>query len=368
MDEFVWRWAPAVDERLKAKIQRSTVFLVCLTALFAVLAATVELRVWGVITLLVAAIGLLAYGEHRRFVSTVVGVNRDGTLVVRDARSTSSVALAAVDMVDVTERSGGASRMETEWVIQAAGPAQTMQHRLGAPGGLWQTPPAQIAALRTELQTQAVAAGAQLDPTLRHEATLSPPPDPSTAQTTVMPAATPPPSPPPPTGWVSAEELARFEWSPPVAPNAVRRRQRFRAGYITVTVLLMGVAAFSVRDDGVAAMVLSALVAPGILLAICLALDWAIGRARRFVLTVADGVLEVPGARSGASSIALHGSQVSIDQVTSPGHDTTTSPTNTLLRVTAADGSRLQRQFPSFGVTTTRDDYLALERELRRRC
>lgn len=376
MNQFVWQWTPTIDDRLKLKIRRSVVLVCCLTALFAVLAVTVELRLWGVMTLMMIAIGLMGHAEHRRFVSTVVGVDTTGTLVVRDARSTSSAALAAVDMIDVTERSGGAHRMESEWVVEAAGPAQTMQHRLGAPGGLWQAPPTQIDALRHELRRQAVAAGARLDPGLRPDAADSvqsppfePPPDPSTVATTVMPAAVPPPSPPAPAGWVSPEELARFEWRPPVAATATRRRQLFRFGYITVTALLMVVAAFSVREDGVAAMVLSALVAPGIVFVLCLGLDWAIGRSRRFVLTVTDGVLAVPASRSGVDHIALRGSQVSIDEVRSSTHTgtTTTTSTSTVLRVVGADGSKLERRFPSFGVTTTRNDYLALERELRRR-
>jgi len=312
----------------------------------------------------------LTYNEHRRFLSTVVAVDGAGTLMVQDSRRTSTVPLGGLDMIDVSERSGGPSRMEAEWVVEAAGPGHTMQHRIAAPGGLWQTPPAQVDTLRTELQRQATMFGARLDPSLRRDGGGDAPPGPAATDqaqvaTTVMPAA----APPPPAGWVSAGELANFEWRPPVAANAHARRRNFRIGYIAVTAAFMAIAAYSERDSGLAGMLLSAAVAPGILLTFCLIADWAIGRSRRFVLRVVDGVLQVPGSRSGLQTIALKGAQLSIDEVTTTTHSggTTGRSTNTVLRVTGADGSSLQRQFPSLGVKTTRVDYLALERELRRR-
>lgn len=161
----------------------------------------------------------------------------------------------------------------------------------------------------------------------------------------------------------------RFEWRPPVSPRAERRRVWLRIGYVGFALVIAVIGVVSAWGDPVG-VVLSAVTVPGLILLAGGAFDYVLGRNRRFRIVVDDGVLTVD--RAGRErSIPLTGATVGVDTQshlqTTPGSSAMTRTVFWMLTVRAPDGSELLQKFPGWGTTTRRDDYVALERELRQR-
>ena len=357
-----WTWRPEPSERLRRRVLLTTLILGGMIVGSIAIAVLSPARFSIVVAVMMAGIGVFWLLEHRRFRSTVVEVGADGVLRASDGKRSTSIDLTTADTIAVRLRteSGQSIAFSTpRWSIEIAGPNDAFSYGLAHAAGIFNPDDADIHRLEDGLRAEATRRGARLSESPAADTGAAPvdtPPsmiaglqDPASGPTLTDPPAT------------------RFEWRPPVSPNADRRRRWFRIGYVGVALLIAVFGAASVWGDWVG-VVLSALTVPGLILIFCGGVDYAIGRSRRFRIVVDNGVLTVePG--SDDRRIALRGAKVSVDkasQLTANANMTHRS-VRWHLAVDSADGASLRRMFPSLGTTTTHDDYVALERELRRR-
>lgn len=350
----VWSWSPTPSDALRRKVRLTAVGALAAIAAAVAVAVLSSARFTIVIALMVLSIGVFWWLEHQRFRATVVSLDHRGTLRVADGRSDQSIELGSVDTIRLRQRTeSGQSVLFTtpRWTIELAGPDGVLSHRFAQAAGFINADEADVEQLEAELRAHARRLGAPLD--RPHD----------TPGGSAAPSLLAPP------GGTTAESAApvdgHFEWRPPTSPNAARRRRIFRIGYVGAALLIAVLGAAAAWGDWVG-VVLSAVTVPGLVIVFCGGIDWALGRARRFRIVVEDGVLRIePGDRR----IALRGATVSIDtqsQMTSTNSGMQRS-VHWVLRVQAADGTSLQRMFPGWGTTTREADYVALERELRRR-
>ena len=158
-------------------------------------------------------------------------------------------------------------------------------------------------------------------------------------------------------------------WHPRLSPNADRNRRLLRASFGLPAIAIAIYAVVAYRDEGIVAVLLSALTVPGILVAIGAGLDWAARRGRSFRLIADAGILHI-GQPGKERALPLAGSTVSIELVNETaytGSGRAVHGTRWQLHHTAPDGEVRRVPFPSFGTATTREDYIALERELQQR-
>lgn len=336
-----------MTDRLRRNVLITTMVLAAVTVGSIAVAALSPARFTIVVAFMIASIAVFWWKEHGRFRSTRVEVGADGVLRVDDGRRSSSIDLSTVDTIAVRKRTeSGQSVLFTtpRWSIDVAGPDDVVSHPLAQAVGLFNADEDDLRELESGIRAHADRFGARLAGSPERG---RPPGEPGVAPT--------------------ASITGRFEWRPPVSPNADRRRLWYRIAYVGAAVAIAVLGITSAWGDWVG-VVLSAITVPGIVLAFCGGIDSAIGRSRRFRIVVDDGVLTVePGV--GTSRIDLRGAAVRVDKTS---HITTTADSQTrtvrwYLQVTGTDGSKLHRTFPSLGTTTTQDDYVALERELRRR-
>lgn len=344
----VWRWTPPVSDDLTRKVRMTAAVSAFVVIGVVAYAAVNPGRATIVVAALTVSIAFFWWQEHRRFRRTTVELSADGVLGVGDGRQSGRIDLATADTIHVRRRtqSGQAwTSMTPRWVIEVASADGVLTHRIAHAAGLFNLDEHELRGLEIELRTAAGVTAA--------------PPAQSTAP---LPAA---PAPEIEAG--SGADHTRFEWQPPRSPNADRRRLLFRIGYLGIALAIAVVGAVSEWGDPLG-VVLTASTVPGIIVVIGASFDVVLGRVRRFRIVADDGVLHVFRG-NGERTIPLTGARVAVDK-RSHIHGSAQGTTRTvrwLLTVGAADGSTLVQQFPSFGTTTTHDDYVALERELRRR-
>ena len=357
----VWSWRPEMSDDLRRKVHRAVFALAAVVAVSVAVAVLSPARFTIVVSVLIAGLGVFWWLEQRRFRATVVELGSDGTLRVADGRVSSTIDLATVDAIELRLRtSSGQSILSStpRWTIEIAGPNSVLSHGLAQAVGLFNVDETAIRQLEAELRALAQRLGARLPaddiagvPMSTHDGV-----GPEVAHADASsPGASP----------VPLDD--RYEWRPPVSPKADRRRRWFRIGYIGAALLVAVLGASAAWGDWVG-VVLSALTVPGLILLLCGGVDYAIGRARRFRIVVEDGVLRIePG--SSDRRIVVRGAKVAVEkrsQLVANGSSTQRT-VRWHLEVVGADGVKLDRMFPSLGTTTSHDDYVALERELRRR-
>ena len=363
----IWSWRPEVGPRLQRNVWAAGLAVVVAIGVSAGIAVATPSRFVIVLTVMLAGIGVFWWREHRRYRATEVVLDGAGTLRVGDGRQAGSIDLRSVDSVAVRLRTQpGISILSSHqrWTLELAGPDATLTHPIAHAAGLFNPDASDIERLEAELaahverwsgrpvSTKGVAAGADAQVRVADRA--------ATAGTTTGPDDVEARA-------QLAAPIGRFEWRPPRSPNADRRRRWFRIGYVGAAVLVSVLGIVSAWGDWVG-VVLSAVTVPGIVLLCFGGLDWGLGRARRFRLYVDGDVLHVESA-SGSKQIGLPGATVRLDRhaqfvATATTH---TRSTNWILTVGAADGSTLTQLLPSWGTITREEDYVALERELRRR-
>lgn len=359
-----WTWRPEPSERLRRRVLLTTLILGGMIVGSIAIAVLSPARFSIVVAVMIAGVGVFWLLEHRRFRSTVVEVGADGVLRAGDGKQSASIDLTTVDTIGVRLRqeSGQSIALSTpRWTIEIAGPNDAFSYGIAHAAGLFNPDDADIQRLEDGLRAEATRCGARLSAAPAADAGAAPvaPPAPPSM---IAALQDPPPGPA-----LTDPPATRFEWRPPVSPKADRRRRWFRIGYIGVALLIAVFGAASVWGDWVG-VVLSAVTVPGLILIFCGGIDYAIGRSRRFRIVVDNGVLTVaPG--SDERGIALRGAKVSVDKAThlTANANMTHRSVRWHLAVDSADGASLRRMFPSLGTTTTHDDYVALERELRRR-
>lgn len=364
--DVVYAWRPEPRAALRRKVRWAALVL-ALVVMGAVGVAVLSPARWTVVVaLLLGGIGVLWWLEHRRLFSTRVTVDADGTLEVRDARSTHRIVLATVDSVAVRLRTAtgqAALSPNTRWTIEVLGPDASLRHELALVGGLFHLDEEDLHSLEAGLCDAARRSGASLDgaPASDRGAPSRGEAPGEAGHEAVAERA--------PAGvGAGASSGDPFTWSPPVSPAADRRRRRLRIGYIAFALVVAVLGARSAWEEGPTAILLSALTVPGLILLLCGGIDYAAGRARRFRLTVESGILQVHGGGA-AAAIPLTGATVAVERranLVSTGSRTIRT-THWQLEIEASDGQRLVRALPAVGTSTTAEDYMALERELRRR-
>ncbi len=353
-----WEWQARISDEERRKLMLTiagggTVIVASIAA-----AVLLQSRFMIVLAVLVAGIGALSFNEHRRLLATRCAVADDGELTISDTKSTTVFDLAHADSIEIRQRSSNSGSFSpgSRWSIEIAGPSGAVRHSVANVAGLFLLSDPTIDALRAELRRHASERGAGLDS--------------ASADAEMRPFAAPVAS--VESGSVSRSPVVtdRFEWQPRLSPNADRNRWLVRAAFAVPAAMIAVYAVIAYWDEGALAVVLSAVTVPGFLLLAGFGLDVVIGRARSFRIVVEGGDLSA-GRPPKMRSIPLAGSQVVIDQHTS----STTSADGQVVRstrwhldVTQPAGEQQRVVFPSFGTATTSDDYLALERELRRRC
>ncbi|MEQ8435970.1 MAG: hypothetical protein RIB65_00650 [Ilumatobacter fluminis] len=346
----VWHWSPPPSAELDRKVRKASIVAAVVVLGAVGYAALRPGRASIVVAVMVISIVGFGWQEHRRFRRTTVELSADGVLRIDDGRQSGQIGVSNADTINVRRRteSGQSWTSATpRWTIEVAGPDGVLSHRIAHAAGLFNVDEATLRDLELELQT---AVGVSVARSAADDASSTPS---KVSSTTPVDSTT--------------SAGARFEWAPPRSPNADRRRVVFRTVYIGLALAVAAYGAASEWGDTVG-VILTASTVPGIVLVIGASFDYFLGRVRRFRLVVDDGVLHVFRG-SGERTIPLAGADVTVD-TRSHIHgsaDGTTRMVNWFLSVRAADGTELTQQFPSFGTTTTHDDYVALERELRRR-
>lgn len=350
---IVWRWSPPPSGDLDRKVRVAAVMAAAAVLGVIGFAALRPGRAPIVVAVMTVTVVVFGWQEHRRFRRTTVELSADGVLRVGDGRQSAQIPVSNVDTVNVRSRreSGqGWTSFTPRWTIEVAAPDGVLSHRIAHAAGLFNLDEAALRALEVELRA-AVGASTAARPTATRASSS---PSMSVASTPADPIA-------------PGDTSTTFEWRPPRSPNADRRRVAFRVGYVGLALAIAAYGAITEWGDTVG-VILTASTVPGIILVIGGSFDYFLGRLRRFRLVADDGVLHVFRG-SGERTIQLTGADVTVD-TRSHIHGSaqgTTRMVTWILSVRAADGSQLLQQFPSFGTTTTHDDYIALERELRRR-
>lgn len=357
--DALWRWQPPLTDDLRRKLRTSTSLLVLVIAGAVVAAALSPTRWIIVLALLLAGIGVLWWVQHRRFRSTRLSIAPDGRLSIADNSQSATIELARVDTIAVRQRAAGGRSMlqpNARWSIELAGPDDSLSHEIALAGGLFNLDEKEILELERALRAQAAQHGARLS---SNEAATDASPQLGVAAPEQAAAAP----------IDAAASDTPFEWRPPVSPGADRRRRWIRIGYLGCALVIAIFGGISARDDGIGAILLTALTVPGMIVLIGGAFDYMSGRARRFRLTVSGGVLCIDG-HGAPAQIDLRGATVAVERrsaLVQTGNGGSVRSASWWLEVRAADGEKLARMFPSWGTSTSQDDYVALERELRRR-
>ena len=345
---IVWSWTPPVSARLSRQVRLAAGFAAVLVLGVVAFAAIQPGRASIVVAVMTVTVVVFAWQEDRRFRRTTLELSADGTLRIDDGRQSGRILLASADSIAVRRRteSGQSWTSATpRWAIEIAGPDAVLSHRIAHAAGLFNIDEDELRGLEIELRA---AAGATADPSGRAV-------DERSATSAPGPATT------------SSTDRSHFEWRPPRSPKSDRRRRTFRAAYVGAALAIAAFGIVSEWGDPVG-VILTATTVPGIVLVIGGSFDFVLGRLRKFRLVVDHGVLHVFRG-NGERTIALAGADVSVD--TRSHHqgsaDGTTRTVRWVLSVTASDGSTLVQQLPSFGTTTCYDDYVTLERELKRR-
>ena len=358
----LWEWRPLLTEETRRKTR--LVIGAGIVGVVAVVAGAViaQSRIALILAVLVISIGVFWFAEHRRLMSTACRVGPDGLLTISDSRSTTSVQLATADRIEVRHRASGSGGLSASgrWSIEIAGTSGVAQHVLANVAGAFNLPEAQVREVESELRRCAEGFGAPLASAGR--------PSPAAPDSEIA-AARPDAFAPPAATPRSAGQLERFEWHPRLSPNAGRNRWLLRASFGVPALAIATYAVFAYRDEGIVTVLLSAATVPGMLLAIGAGLDWAARRGRSFQVVADAGVMHI-GQPGKERALPLVGGTVSIElvnQAVQTGTGGATHTTRWQLHHTAPDGDERRVSFPSFGTATTREDYIALERELQRR-
>lgn len=331
-----------------------------------------DVRLLTVMGVMLLTIGMLGRGHSGRLRSTVIRVDRLGTLTVSDAKRTDSIDLRTVSALAIRERSG---RPQWLWSIEAVHRAGAWHTELPALAGYWNLAKGDVAELEAELRRWLAWATGTMVPA------SSPAPDPAANPDSTTPGSTAPGSTAPgstaPGGFDSAPIPVNgtvtstahvFEWQPPQHPNKARNRRRLRIGVVGFAVLIAVFAAVSEAENGVSAVIFSMFV-PVLILVIGFGLDRAYDYGRRFRLGVDERGLwirrsskePVVIARTDVATLTL---RLSHDST----HDADVETTSWTLGVDRRTGDPVNTRLPlALGSSFSRNDAIALEAELRRR-
>ncbi len=370
---FVWR--PPIDPAL-AKRELFTrigllgggVLAMAVGIVMAVSGRSGFTRELVVVGVMIFGLGLFGLRDSKKARSTALTIDRNGTLAVAQAGTVTHVDLRTASSVAVRRRSG---QPQWKWSIEAVTPAGGWHTELAPLASYWNQPKATMASLELELQRWLSWANPDLtspttvSPTTSSSTTVSPGTQSFTQPNAGAPVAV--------RGTVEASD-ARFVWTPARSENAGRNRTRFRLVWLVLVVISAVFAAASVWSDGLDAVVFS-MFAPGLLLLAGVGIDrvFAVGGKYRVIVDHA-GLSIDPGRRtkvtfdrSNISSISVH-----TRQTTNVGTSNTSS-SQWYIQVGRRSDQPGDTAFSSviplgLGTSFGRNDAIALESELRRRC
>ena len=363
----VFEWRASVSAEAARK-ERMT-----LLALFAPGIASVGWAVIGLATgaganvrfLIVLGAMLIGLGVHglmssRQLRSTVVQVDRSGTLTVADPKRSHSLDLRTASTLAIRHRN---ARPQWKWSIEVIHQGGAWHADLPGLATYWNLDADVIGALETDLQRWLAWANQHQRSTPPHPADV-----PSETATPYGSATTRRPTDAIPVQGAVANRPGRFEWQPPRHPNQARNRLRFRIGVTGVVVLVAVIAAVSEAQNGLAAVLFSMFV-PALILLIGFGIDRVYDIGRRFRIRVDAAGLSIQ--RSSKPPTTIPASDIGALQVTlshEATHDPHLESSNWYLTVTRRNGELVRTALPLYlGTSFHRNDAIALEAELRRR-
>ncbi len=258
---FEWRAPIAADLARKERLTLLGLFgsgiaLIVWGVVSAVTGLAGDIRYVLVLGTMLAALGLFGALDSRRLRSTVLSIDRMGTLTVSDTKGSASIDLRTVSALSIRRRAG---RPQWRWSIEAVQPDGAWHVELGGLASYWNLDENTVGALEVELQRWLTwANGGVAVPSTANQgnAPLSQEMHPQEMLSQKTPATDRVAEPVSVRGTrVSTHSV--FEWQPPEHPNKVRNRHRLRIGVIAFALVIAVVAAISEADNGVSAVLLS---------------------------------------------------------------------------------------------------------------
>ncbi len=309
-----------------------------------------------VVGFMILSLGIFSLRDSKKARSTTVTIDGNGTLAVSQAGTVTHVDLRTASSVSVRRRSG---QPQWKWSIEAVTPAGGWHTELAPLASYWNQPKATMESLELELRRWLAWA----NPDLESPTTAAP----SFARSSTggAPVAV--------RGAVEASD-ARFVWTPARSENAGRNRTRFRIFWLVLVTVTVILAAVSVWSDGLDAVVFS-MFAPGLLLLAGVGIDRVFAVGGRYRVVVDHSGLSIdPGRRAKVTFDRSNIASISVNtrQVTSGG-STNTSSSQWYIQVVRRSDQPSDTAFTSviplgLGTSFGRNDAIALEAELRRRC
>lgn len=295
-------------------------------------------------------LGALSVLDSRRLRSTVIRVDRTGTLSFSDTKRQSALDLRTVPVLSIRRRSG---QPQWRWSIEAANEGGAWHAELAGIATYWNLGEADVANLEQELGRWHAWATTNT-PHARSAVGAAPPPASANQPIAVRGAVTSTPH--------------DFEWQPPEHPNKARNRRRLRIGVGAVALFIAIVAAISEAENGVTAVLFSMFV-PVLILVLGFGIDRAYDLGRRFRIGVDRNGLSI--RRSSKPPVVVPASAIASLQITlsqAATHDAGVESSNWVLAVVKTDGETVRSALPLWlGSSFVRNDAIALEAELRRR-
>ncbi|MEZ5227578.1 MAG: hypothetical protein R2710_13135 [Acidimicrobiales bacterium] len=377
----MYTWRPVITEEM-ARRERLLGLATWVAGGLAVIAGVVlaalgeggSTRFLVIVGAMLLTLGFWARTASRKARSAALSIDRNGLLSVAEGGSASTLDLRTVSSIEVRQRTG---RPHWCWSIEAVSPAGGWHTELTPLASYVNLPADQIEALEVQLLRFLAWANPSVAPAAPHAAAPSPShlAAGSVAATEGHTPATAAGAGPVALRGAVEASPDRLTWMVPRGDNAVRNRRRFRIGLAVTFLGFAIVAAVSVRDDGLDAMVLS-MFAPLLYLLIGLGIDRAFMTGSKFKLIVdASGLtvdrgrtrtLTIPRADIKTIDVSTRSSGVTVD-------GTSTNANHWFLTVHRHSDQPGARPYGSMlpvglGGSFTRNDAIALEAELRRRC
>ncbi len=370
--EAVYEWRAPVDGALVTK-ERITVAallgggaaMAAWGVISAVIGAGADVRFLVVVGVMLLSLGAWAVRDSRRLRSTVIRIDRMGTLTVSDTKQQATIDLRTVSTLSVRRRSG---RPQWHWSIEAAHPGGAWHAELAGLATYWNLGDDEMAKLESELLGWlAWATGNAAVARAPGAASASPSASFAAGSITDAGSSRPPAAAIAVRGVVTSTPR-EFEWEPPEHPNKARNRRRLRIGVVGFAVLVALFAAISEAENGVTAVLFSMFV-PVLILLIGFGVDRAYDLGRRFRIGVDANGLSI--RRSSKPPIVVAAPTIATLQISlahESTHDANIEASNWYLTVGTNDGETKRIPIPlSLGSSFARNDAIALEAELRRR-
>ncbi len=360
---YEWRAPVSTDLARKGRFSQAVCFaggigLVVWGVASAATAFAGDARALIVVGLMLAGLGVLGAWDSRRLRSTVVRIDRMGTLTVSDARGSTSVDLRTVTDVAIRRRN---KRPQWRWSIEAVARDGAWHAEIAAIATYWNLDETVIRSLETELRRWTAWANGGSVVGASTESSMARSAEPGDSGVRRPSVSTPV------VGSVVNSPDA-FVWRLPTHPNRARNRRRLRIGVVGFALAIAVFAAVSEWENGLTAVALSMFV-PVLILVIGAGIDFFYTIGRRFQIGVDRAGLSIK--RSSKEPLVIPAADVR--SLAIELRQTHSSPeigdaSSWFLEIHRASGESVTMPIPSaLGSAFGRNEAIALEAELRRR-